>query len=61
MKISIYKGREGVLSALVQASVGKGRPPVVLQGITRENVREKILPLVVKMRQPKEAEQTKPL
>lgn len=53
MKVSVYKGPEGKLSVLVQASPGKGRPPVVIPEVTLQNIQEKVLPLVEAMRKPK--------
>ena len=53
MKVSIYKHEDGKMSALVQASVGKGLPPVVIQGITPENVEEKIAATVAELRKPR--------
>lgn len=57
MKVSVYKGLEGAMSVLVQASPGAGRTPVVIEGITRENIQEKVLPVVVAMRLPKPLQQ----
>lgn len=54
MKVSVYKAEDGSMSVLVQASPGKGRPPVVLMGITPENVVAETLPVVEGMRRPKE-------
>lgn len=56
MKVWVYKNEDGTMSVLVQAAPGKGRPPVVLQPITPENVKEQLLPLVNAMRRPKGAE-----
>ncbi len=53
MKVSIYKGPEGRLTALVQSTPGKGRAPVVLNDITAENVLEKVRPVVDAMRLPR--------
>ena len=53
MKVSIYKEEAGGFSVLVQASPGKGRSPVVLTGITKENIQEKVLPAVEVARRPK--------
>lgn len=57
MKVSVYRLDGGGLSVLVQASVGKGRAPVLLQGITPENVVEKVLPVVAAFRGPKKPRQ----
>lgn len=53
VKVSVYKLEQGELAVLVQASPGKGRAPVLLQGITAENIVEKTLPVVVAMRKQK--------
>lgn len=53
MKVSVYKDAKGELSALIQASPGKGRPPMLLRGITLENVKSRVLPVVEAMRKPK--------
>lgn len=55
MKVSVYKGEGGVMDVLVEASIGKGRPPLLIQGITQENVIDKVLPVVNAMRRPKGA------
>lgn len=54
MRVHVYKHDDGDMSVLLEPSPGKGRPPVVLQGITSENVREKVLPQLAAMRAPKE-------
>lgn len=53
MRVSVYKADDGILSVMVEASPGKGRPPVVMGVITPENVVEKVLPLVTAMRRPR--------
>ena len=60
MKVSVYKGPEGKLSVLVQASVGGGLAPVVVPEVTLENIQEKVRPLVVAMRRPKRTQQPEP-
>lgn len=50
MKVSIYKLPDGSMDALVEASPGNGRAPVVLRGITPENVVEAVLPVVREMK-----------
>ncbi len=56
MRVRIYKLEDGRLDALVEASVGKGRAPVLLQGITPENVVAEVGPVIEAMRRPKGAE-----
>lgn len=53
MRVSVYKLEGGEMSALIQCSPGKGRSPALLEGITPENVVEKVLPLILEMRRPK--------
>lgn len=55
MRIHVYKDPEGNLSVLVEPSVGKGKPPVLLHDITAETVAERVLPVVETMRLPKTA------
>lgn len=53
MKVSIYKGPEGTLSVLAQASPGAGLVPVVIPLVTIEDIQEKVRPVVDAMRPPK--------
>lgn len=53
MRVSVYKGIDGPMTALVVASPGKGRPPVLLSNITEENVVRSVLPVIEGMRLPK--------
>lgn len=53
MRVSVYIMPDGAMTALVQASPGSGLPPVLVSGVTEENVREKILPIVEAVRGPK--------
>lgn len=53
MRVHVYKDDKGDLSAFVEPSPGKGRPPVLLQGITEENVVRRVLPAVEEMRGPR--------
>lgn len=53
VKVSIYKAQEGEMAILVEASPGRGRAPVVLSGVTRENLTEKLEPVTEAMRRPK--------
>lgn len=53
MKVSVYKVLGGGFSILAQAAPGKGRPPVLLQGITPGNVSAKTLQVVTQMRRPR--------
>lgn len=53
MRVHIYKAADDTLSVFVQPSPGKGRPPVLLAGITSENVVQEVLPVVQELRKPK--------
>ncbi|GAH45695.1 unnamed protein product [marine sediment metagenome] len=53
MKVSVYKLNEGGMSVLIQSTPGKGRSPVLLCGITPDNVVDQVLPVVRQMRRPK--------
>lgn len=46
MKISIYKLPEGRLDVLVEAAPGHGKPPVVLVRVTKENLAERLAPVL---------------
>lgn len=59
MRVHVYKAIDGELSVLVQPSPGKGRPPVLLAGITSENVVEQVLPIVQELRKPKISRQAR--
>lgn len=53
MRVHVYKHDEGRMVAVIEPTPGKGRPPVLVPGITTENVREKVLPEIVAMRAPR--------
>lgn len=61
MKVSIYPLAGGVVDVLVQATPGKGLSPVVLQGLTRENLEAEVGKIVADMRRPRVPAQPKPL
>lgn len=46
MKISVYKADGGEFSVLVEAAIGHGKPPVLLPGVTRESLRERLGPVL---------------
>lgn len=58
MKVSVYKVLGDGMAILVQASPGMGRAPIMISGITRKNLKEKVLPVVEGMRGRKKLEQT---
>lgn len=60
MKVSVYKSQEGALSVLVQASVGKGLAPIMIGGITLENLKGKVRPVIDAMRAGKKPISVKP-
>lgn len=53
MKVSVYKEEGGTMAVLLQASPGKGRPPVLMQGVAPEDVGTLIEPLIPQMRSPR--------
>lgn len=53
MKVSVYKDEEGSLSVLVQASLGEARAPILVGGVTLENIQEKVLPVIEAIRAPR--------
>lgn len=53
MKVSVYKEEGGAFSVLVQASPGKGRPPVLVVGVTAEEAKAEAVLLVDAMRGPR--------
>lgn len=53
MRILIYLLEDKELAALVTASTGKALAPVLLRGITLENLADEVLPVVTKMREPR--------
>lgn len=52
MKVSVYVLEDGGMSVLVQASPGSGLSPALVQEVTQENFKSKVLPVVTRMRRP---------
>ena len=50
MKVLVYVGVDGPAQVLLLASPGRGKGPVILDGVTPENVIEKVLPAIELMR-----------
>lgn len=50
MKVSVYKEDGGALSVLLEASPGKGLAPVLVRGVTLDNITDKVSVEVEKMR-----------
>ncbi len=50
MRVSVYKLEGGRIDIMVEASVGHGKAPVVLQDIDREKLVEQILPVLAAQR-----------
>lgn len=46
MRVSIYKLADGRIDIMVEAAVGHGKPPVVLQDITSEDFEERLVPVL---------------
>lgn len=55
MKVNIYKEPGGTFAIMVQASPGKGKPPVVVLGLAVRDVAGAVRPIVDEMRRPKES------
>jgi hypothetical protein len=53
MRVHVYLLEDGKMDALVEPSPGKGLSPVLVKGITRENVVDKVGPVVTEMRSPR--------
>lgn len=53
MLVSVYKLEGGGMTVLVRSSPGKGRAPILVEGVTLENIVEKVSPAVVELRGPK--------
>lgn len=58
MRVHVYKGDESTHQVFVEPSPGKGRPPVLLRGVTSENVVALVSPAVEAMRKPREPRKT---
>ena len=56
MRVSIYKRENGQLDVLVEASVGRGLGPVVIQDVTPRDIKEKVLPTIQAMRRKRPAQ-----
>ena len=56
MRVYVYKTEGPTMVVLVEASPGSGRAPVLLEGVTRENLVGKVLPVVESMRGPRESD-----
>ena len=50
MRISIYKGEQGNMSALVEPSPGKRLVPVMVPAVTPGSLTERIMPIIREMR-----------
>lgn len=46
MRVTVYKHADGVLAVFVEPSRGSGRPPILLDGVTAANVRERVEPVI---------------
>lgn len=47
MRVSVYRLPDGSMDVMVEASPGSGKSPVLVQGVTQDNVIEAVHPLVV--------------
>lgn len=46
MRVSVYKLDDGRMDVLVEASPGSGKAPVVIQGVTQEDLVQRVGPVV---------------
>ena len=46
MKVSVYPRTDGKLDVLVEASLGNGKPPVLVKGVERGSVAGEIGPVI---------------
>lgn len=54
MRVSVYKLENGRQDVLVEASPGSGLAPVLIPNVTKEDIKSRVLPVVVEMRRPKQ-------
>ena len=50
MRVTTYKAQEGKFPVLVEPAVGKGLPPVVLNDVTVETLKERLAPALRQIR-----------
>ena len=50
MKVSIYKLPDGRIDILVEASPGHGKPPFMLQNVSKDDLVDQLLPVLVAQR-----------
>lgn len=50
MRVSVYKLEDGRMDILVEASVGHGKAPVVVQNVAHEDVVRRVGPVIVAQR-----------
>lgn len=55
MKVSIYKQLDDKFTVMLQASVGKSRPPVLRHHLALEDIKKFVEPEIEQMRRPKGA------
>lgn len=46
MRVSVYKLDGGRIDVMVEASPGNGKAPVVLQNVTKTDIKERLAPVV---------------
>lgn len=59
MRVSIYREIGTTLSVLVQASPGSGKPPVLMTGVVKKDIKAVLGPVIEAMRGRREV-QTEP-
>jgi hypothetical protein len=60
MRVHIYLREDGLMDVLVESSPGRRRSPVLVQGVTQENVVDKVGPVVAQVRGPRETQPVPP-
>lgn len=54
MKVSIFKLPGGRMDALVEATIGNGKPPVLLKDVTGLDIQERLAPVIREQRGPRQ-------
>lgn len=53
MRVSVYLVVDEDYQVLVESTPGKGRAPVLIQGVTRQNVVDRVRPVIDQLRRPR--------
>lgn len=52
MKVRVYPEEGGTFSVLIEPSIGRGLPPVLLQGLTKADLKGKVSTEIIRLRRP---------